>query len=131
MADTEKQSPPRSSADQSDRDLLVAERSTLARLTQAVKLADFMAILMVLATFFSAYATWRTAKVTSTIFAVADRPFLGVQQVAFEGTDPAHPKIVVGFRNFGSIPALDAIVSAHAVVDGKMVKTPDEMSELD
>jgi hypothetical protein len=114
-----------------DRDILRTERSLLARLAQAVKLADFMAILMVLATFFSAYATWRTALVTSTIFAVADRPFLGVQQVSFEATDPQHPAIVVSFRNFGNIPALDAIVGAHAVVDGKLVKpTANTMSEI-
>ena len=86
---------------------------------------------MVLATFFSAYATWRTALVTSTIFAVADRPFLGVQQISFQETDTQHPTIVVNFRNFGSIPALDAIVGAHAVIDGKVIKAPaDIMSEM-
>ena len=87
---------------------------------------------MVLATFFSAYATWRTALVTSTIFAVSDRPFLGVQQLAFQGTDTRNPAIVVSFKNFGSIPALDAIVGARALVDGKVVKTPaDRMSETE
>ncbi len=132
MADKENESPAKSSADLNDRELLRAERSILARLADAVKLADFMAILMVLATFFSAYATWRTAKLTSTIFAVADRPFIGVQQVAFVGTDAQHPMISVNFRNFGSIPALDTIVSVHAVVDGKVVAPPaGTMSEMD
>jgi hypothetical protein len=115
-----------------DREIIRTERSLLARFAQALKLADFMAILMVLATFFSAYATWRTALVTSTIFAVADRPFLGVQQISFEATETQHPTIVVNIRNFGSIPALDAIVGAHAVVDGKLVKSPaDVMSQMD
>jgi hypothetical protein len=115
-----------------DREIIRTERSLLARIAQAVKLADFMAVLMVLATFFSAYATWRTALVTSTIFAVADRPFLGVQLVAFQGTDTQHPAIVINFKNFGSIPALDAIVGAHALVDGKVVKPPtDRMSETE
>src|SRR5260370_14521316 len=119
-----------SSAERRDREVIRSERSQIAKLGQALKLADFMAILMVLATFFSAYATWRTALVTSTIFAVADRPFLGVQQVSFEATDRQHPTIVVNFRNFGSIPALDAIVGAHALVDGKLIKAPaDIMSE--
>ena len=118
-------------AERRDREIIRTERSLLARLAQAVKLADFMAILMVLATFFSAYATWRTAQLTSTIFAVADRPFLGVQQVSFERTDSAHPTIVVTFRNFGSIHAVDAIVGAYALVDGKAVKDPgDAMSEM-
>jgi hypothetical protein len=114
------------------RDILLTERSVLVKVAQAVKLADFMAILMVLATFFSAYATWRTAKVTSTIFAVADRPFLGVQQVSFEATDSEHPMLAVQFRNFGSIPALNAIVGAHAVIDGRLVKDPEyPMAETD
>lgn len=120
------------SVEKRDREIIRTERSLLARLAQAVKLADFMAILMVLATFFSAYATWRTAKVTSAIFAVADRPFIGVQQVGFVGTDAQHPMISVNFRNFGSIPALDTIVSVHAVVDGKVVRPPaGTMSEID
>ena len=125
MAD---ESPERSrgeiSAERRDREIMHTERSILARLAQAIKLADFMAILMVLATFFSAYATWRTAQLTSTIFAVADRPFMGVQQVAFEGTDTLQPRIVVTFKNFGSIHALDAIVGAHALIDGKVVNDP-------
>src|SRR5579863_1064890 len=117
MDEDEFQSPAQSSAERRDREIIRTERSLLARMGQVVKLADFMALLMVLATFFSAYATWRTALVTSAIFAVADRPFLGVQQVTFEGTDTSHPQILVNFRNFGNIPALDAIVSAHAVID--------------
>jgi hypothetical protein len=132
MADNERESPAPSSTDQRDRDILRTERTMLARLAQAVKLADFMAILMVLATFFSAYATWRTALVTSTIFAVADRPFIGVQQVGFVGGDAQRPMISVNFRNFGSIPALDTIVSIHAVIDGKVVAPPaGTMSEMD
>ena len=103
----------------------------LARLGRAIKVADLMAILMVLATFFSAYATWRTALVTTAVFAVADRPFLGVERVNFQTSDPAHPLIMVNFKNFGNIPALDTIVSVHAVVDGKVVKpVADAMSEL-
>ena len=104
MAAKENEPPARSSADQHDRELLRAERSILARLADAVKLADFMAILMVLATFFSAYATWRTAKLTSTIFAVADRPFIGVQQVAFVGTDAQHPMICGQLQKFRQHP---------------------------
>jgi hypothetical protein len=120
------------SAERRDKEIIRSERSQLVKLARAVKIADFMAILMVLATFFSAYATWRTALVTSAIFSVADRPFLGVQEVAFKDTDPQHPTILVSFKNFGSIPALDTIVSAHAVVDGKVVKPgPATMSEVD
>jgi len=119
------------SAENLDREIIRRERSQLARLAEAIKLADFMAILMVMATFFSAYATWRTSLVTSAIFSVADRPFLGVQEVTFEAQDPDHPTILVSYKNFGNIPALDTIVAIHAVVDGKVVKAPDDtMSEI-
>jgi hypothetical protein len=38
---------------------------------------------------------------------------------------------MVNDKNFGNIPALDTIVSVHAVVDGKIVKPDaDAMSEL-
>jgi hypothetical protein len=116
----------------SEREILRNQRSIFARLGTALRLADLMAILMVLATFFSAYATWRTAAITGTILAVADRPFLGVQEVAFLPGDGVHPTILVNFKNFGSIPALDTIVSVHAVVEGKVVRTPGGgMSEMD
>jgi hypothetical protein len=119
----------RSSAERRDHEITRTERSILARLAQAIRLGDFMAVLMVLATFFSAYATWRTATVTSTIFAVSDRPFLGVEHIGFQATDTEHPAIQVNFKNFGSIPALDTIVSVHAVVDGKVAKpAPGDLS---
>jgi hypothetical protein len=118
-----------SSANRTEREILRTERSIFFKLAQALKLAEFMAILMVLATFFSAYATWRTAQLTRLVFAIADRPFIGVQQVSWEGIDTEHPAIVVNYRNFGSISALDALVSVHALVDGKAAKSNNgEMS---
>jgi hypothetical protein len=114
-----------------DKEIVKRERFQLAKLSEAVKLADFMAILMVLATIFSAFATWRTAEVTSLVFAVAYRPVLGVEKVAFDAVDPSRPTIRVDFRNFSQIAALDAIVDVHAVVEGKVVKPPDgEMSAM-
>ena len=98
------------------------ERSQLRRVSEIVRFADLMAILMVLATVFSAYATWRTAQVTSTVFMIADRPFLGVQQARFEAVDTFRPTVTVDFRNFGQIPAVDALATVTALVDGKRVK---------
>lgn len=134
MAEDESRAHSRSESpsERREREIIRTERSLVARLAQAVKLADFMALLMVLATLFSAYATWRTAMVTSAIFAVADRPFLGVEQVVFEATDSQHPMIAVRFKNFGNIQALKTIVGAHAVIDGKLVKDPEyPMTETD
>src|SRR5690242_6975523 len=90
-----------------------------------------MAILMVLATIFSAYATWHTAQVTRLVFSVAYRPVLGVEWAAFETADPFRPMIRVDYRNFSQIAALDSIVSVRAPVDGKFVNPPDgEMSSI-
>jgi hypothetical protein len=115
-------------ADESDerrgKESVRSERSQLAKLSQAVKLADFMAILMVLATIFSAYSTWRTAEVTSLVFAVAYRPVLGVESVGLDAVDSSAPRIKIDYRNFSQIAALDVIVSARAVVGGKFVEPP-------
>jgi hypothetical protein len=126
-------------SERADRELLRREERQLARQSvqltrfgRALRFADLMAVMMVLATVLSAYATWKTAQVTSMVFAVADRPFLGVSNVAFEAIQSRRPMITVDFRNFGQIPAVDAIVSVHAVVDGKRVKPPDgEMSSIE
>ena len=104
--------------------LIRSERSQLAKLATVVRLADFMAILMVLATFFSAYATWRTAQVTSLVYRIVDRPYLGVERVSFEAIDSARPTVAVNLRNFGSIQALDTIATVIPVVDGRAFVQP-------
>lgn len=106
----------------SERELLKAERGQLGRVITVMRLADFMAILMVAATLFSAYSVWRTSLVTARIFSVSDRPFIGVQSVRFEQTGSGTPAIVVDFRNFGRIPADGALTSVLALVNGKTVK---------
>jgi hypothetical protein len=108
---------------------LRAEHSQLRKLAEVIRLADFMAILMVLATLFSAFATWRTAQVTRLVFEIADRPFLGVQKVSFEAIESERPMITVEVRDFANIPALEALVSVYAVADGKpLAPPPGEMT---
>jgi hypothetical protein len=115
-----------------ERRLEQRERSQLIRAGQAIRLADFMAILMVIATGFSAYAAWRTAQVTRMVFSVSDRPFLGVASVQFEDRQSPSPRVAVNFTNFGRIPALDGFVSVHSVIDGKLVKSNDgDMTTMD
>jgi len=87
-----------------------------------------MALLMVAATAFSAIATWRTYQVSELIFAVSDRPFIGVQQASFERTDSAQPAIAIEFRNFGPIPADDAVLTVIPLLDGKPI--PPRESEM-
>jgi hypothetical protein len=104
------------------------ERVEERRFKYAVGFADFMAALMVIATALSAYATWRTAQVTGLVFATADRPFIGVAKLQFEATESANPYVAVDFRNFGRIPAVDALVNVTARVDGKPVPDPLQSS---
>jgi hypothetical protein len=111
--------------------LTPAEKSLMRRLTEVLRFADFMALLMVAATAFSAYAAWRTAQVTSHIFALEDRPFIGIERVTFEQGDTFTPRAVVEYRNFGKIPAGGAIISVVALADGKQVpEIPNEMSSM-
>ena len=84
--------------------LTTAEKSLMRRLTEVLRFADFMALLMVAATAFSAYAAWRTAQVTSHIFAVEERLFIGIQGVTFEQGDTLNPRAVVEYRNSAKFP---------------------------
>ncbi len=107
-----------------ERELLRSTRRQLRGVTRVLRFADLMALLMVAATAFSGWAAWRTARVTALIFSTSERPFLGVERVSLESSDTGHPAIVVQFRNFGRVPAADAIVGVHALLDGKLVQPP-------
>jgi hypothetical protein len=116
-------SPPESST------LTPAEKSMMRRLTEVLQFADFMALLMVAATAFSAYAAWRTAQVTSHIFALEERPFVGIENVTFEQGDTPNPRAVIQYRNFGKIPTSGAILTVTALAEGKrLADTHGEMS---
>ena len=78
--------------------LTTAEKSLIRRFTEVLRFADFVALLMVAATAFSAYAAWRTAQVTSHIFALEERPFLGVERITFEQGDTPNPRAVIEYR---------------------------------
>jgi hypothetical protein len=100
------------------------EQAEARRVSRAVGFTDLIAVLMVIATGFSAFATWRTAQVTGLIFAIADRPFMGVLRLEFEATDSPDPHLTVVYKNFGRIPAVDGLVSVTAWIDGKPAPDP-------
>src|SRR6516164_9278925 len=100
------------------------EHAEQRRVSRALGLTDLLAVLMVIATGFSAFATWRTAQVTSLVFAVADRPFMGVAKLEFEATDTTDPHLTVVYKNFGRIPAVDGLVTVDAWIDGKLAPDP-------
>ena len=100
------------------------EHAEEQRVSRVIGLTDLLAVLMVVATGFSAFATWRTAQVTSLVFAIADRPFMGVAKLEFEATDTTDPHLTVVYKNFGRIPAVDGLVTVDAWIDGKLAPDP-------
>jgi hypothetical protein len=83
--------------------------------------AELMAVLMVLATAFSAVATWRTASIANALYNASERPYVGVEKVSLERLRPDDCHVVVQYRNFGSVAAEDAVVTERLFVDGRPV----------
>jgi len=111
---------------------LQAERREFLRTERRIlTTADVMALLMVAATAMTAFATWRTYRISDLVLQISERPFLGVQQVAFERTNTAEPVIVVDFRNFGPIPAEATTITVTASLDGKQIPPRNgEMTDI-
>jgi hypothetical protein len=95
------------------------ERLAFLRLTNVLRFNDFMTFMMVVATAFSAFATWRNARVTSLLFAVAERPYMGVEQVTMELNDAAMARVIVDFRNFGQVQATGGVAQVGLMINGK------------
>jgi ATP-dependent Clp protease adapter protein ClpS len=95
------------------------ERTVIRRLSNVLRFNDFMTVMMVVATVFSAFATWRTAHVTNLLFAVAERPYIGVQQVALDRVEADAGRVMVDCRNYGNVPANGAVVRVGVAIDGK------------
>jgi hypothetical protein len=100
------------------RGLTRGERSLIRRFSEVLQFADFMAVLMVAATVFSAFATWRTAQVTNLLFSIAERPYIGIQRTTFDviGSDAA--RLTIDFRNFGQVSATEGVATIRLLVDG-------------
>jgi hypothetical protein len=95
------------------------ERGQLSQLASFMGFADFMAVMMVLATGFSALATWRTATIADAIYRASERPYFGVEKVYFESSQPSDARVVVQFQNFGPVPADDVVVGEQLSLDGR------------
>ncbi|MGH7916504.1 MAG: hypothetical protein ACREQE_03470 [Candidatus Binataceae bacterium] len=105
--------------DRGEAGLTRGERSLLRRFSEALKFADFMAVAMVLATAFSAFATWRTASVTNLLFSVSERPYVGLRRVSFDSVNDKDARVAIDLRNFGQIAASDGVVIVRLLIDGK------------
>jgi hypothetical protein len=109
--------------------LTKAERSLVRRLSREIQFADFMALLMVAATAFSAFATWQTARIAQRIFAVSERPYVGIERLAFDLINSSDARIMIDFRNFGSVSGHDAVARFTLLVDGRRpASNPQDMT---
>lgn len=93
--------------------------SLLKTIRSTLEVADLMALLMVLATTFSAYATWKTAQVTNEILLTSQRPYIGTESVKFADGESSRPRVMADLRNFGSVQAENATISIGLSADGK------------
>jgi hypothetical protein len=108
-----------------------SERRTLQRLSEILRFNDFMTVMMVIATAFSAFATWRTAQVTNLLFAIAERPYIGVQEVAIDGVDADFARVVVDCRNYGEVSANGGVARVVVMVDGKSPPDSNPVAETE
>jgi hypothetical protein len=91
------------------------------RVLRALRFADLMALMMVAATAFSAFATWRTATIAEAIYDASERAYIGVESVIFDSTRPHDPRVIVNYKNFGNIAAQGTDVACRVLIDGKPI----------
>jgi hypothetical protein len=105
-----------------DRGLTRGERSVVQRVSEALKVADLLGFLMVAATLMSAFATWRMASITGMLFVVAERPYVGIQEISLDPVRANMARLRVDFRNFGHVSATDGVARVWILIDGKELK---------
>jgi hypothetical protein len=99
-------------------------RNVLERIVAALEITDLIALMMVLVTGLSAYATWKTAQVTNEILLTAQRPYIGTESVKF--ANETNPTVVADLRNFGTVQAEDAVIGILLKVNGKALSNESE-----
>src|SRR5437870_4351563 len=101
---------------------LAAERGLVRRLTRALGFADFMAVLMVAVTGFTALATWRTASIAQAIYQASERAYFGVESIAIDNSRSQDPRVEIDFRNFGNVAAQDVKVTNRMLINGVAIQ---------
>lgn len=119
---------PRESVEQEIGQLQRTEQSILSTERRALHAQDLTNILMVMATVlmavatgFGAYASWQMARVATDLFLASERPYLGVESIRLDTTDPAEPGSWITFKNVGNIPADRAVIDVSTSIDGSVV----------
>ncbi|MGH7840466.1 MAG: hypothetical protein ACREQT_02985, partial [Candidatus Binataceae bacterium] len=106
----------------------IAERRFRRRLLSEVELADFMAIMMVLATALSAYATWRTSSIANAIYLASERAYFGIESATLDDSQPGDPRVTVDYRNFGNVSGTNVKLLRRLFIDGAEVKSSTKIS---
>jgi hypothetical protein len=101
-----------------------ASRKLLTTILSTLRITDLIALMMVLVTALTAYATWKTAQVTNEILLTSQRPYVGVESVNL--IDATSPKVVVDLRNFGGVQAEHAVIGIVLRVNGKALPLDPE-----
>jgi hypothetical protein len=96
----------------------VAERSFRIRMLAQLRFADFLAVMMVFSTAFSAYATWRTAKIADSIYMAAERAYFGIQSITFNNSRAGNPRVAIDYRNLGNVTAMHLRMLRRMSIDG-------------
>ena len=99
------------------------DRRMMGRIAEFLGFADLMAVMMVAVTAFTAIATWRTASIATAIYRASERPYMGVANLSFNHDQAGDPRVMVEYKNFGSVAAEGVVMFRRMLIDGKVVRT--------
>jgi hypothetical protein len=106
----------------------IAERRFRSRLVSQLQFADFMGVMMVVATAFSALATWRTATIANAIYLAAERAYFGVESIQLNAREPNDPRVEIDYRNFGNVTATHMKMLHRMTIDGAQVTSATKVT---
>ncbi len=102
-------------------------RNERRRLGQILGVAELMTGLMVLATIFSAFATWRTSSIARWIYLASERPYVGVESVRLDDSKPNDPRVTIQYRNFGHLSSDETVIDSRVLIDGAPIGAIDRL----
>jgi hypothetical protein len=114
-------SEPGGGSDASTEPLSRRDRRLLGSIADFLGIVDLVAVMMVIATVCTAIATWRTASIATAIYMASERPYMGVSSVTWAHNRPGDPRIMIQYKNFGSVAAEGVVMFRRLLIDGKVV----------
>jgi hypothetical protein len=97
------------------------DRRLMGNIAEFLGFADLMAVMMVLVTALTAVATWRTASIATQIYRASERPYMGVADLQLTNDPPGDPKVLVEYKNFGSVAAEGVVMFRRMILDGRVI----------